>query len=252
MYVVSCLPWIIYILTMDHHFPLPMWSVCCPHGPSVLSEMGQSVIVKRDLDPGTHSWPQLASPAFRYRPTHSCAEGGGCSVHQGNQSSRRITLSCRWRSANPEGGAVWQGLSVCELGGGLVFNRYMALFCREAVSVACSPSGLSLIIVFCHLSWRNQFNSFIQFFKNLHSYMGPKICSQYWHYHIWNDTYHNRVSLFSPYRRMCFHHICPDCIYSSLSESVPRSSLPRTDGTSPVSHSFLKKKHIIKAIPRKK
>lgn len=171
MYVVSCLPWIIYILTMDHHFPLPMWSVCCPHGPSVLSEMGQSVIVKRDLDPGTHSWPQLASPAFRYRPTHSCAEGGGCSVHQGNQSSRRITLSCRWRSANPEGGAVWQGLSVCELGGGLVFNRYMALFCREAVSVACSPSGLSLIIVFCHLSWRNQFNSFIQF---------SKICIRTW------------------------------------------------------------------------
>lgn len=64
------------------------------------------------------------------------------------------------------------------------------------------------------------------------------MCSQYWHYHN-NDTYHNHVNLFNLYRRMCFHHICADYIYSSSSELAPGSSLPRTDGTSSVSHSFL-------------
>lgn len=42
---------------------------------------------------------------------------------------------------------------------------------------------------------------------------------------------------------MCFHHICPDCIYSSCSEQVPKPSLLQTDGTITLSSFFTSVPH---------
>lgn len=53
----------------------------------------------------------------------------------------------------------------------------------------------------------------------------------------------SHVSLLKLYRRMCFHHICPDCIYSSCSEQVPKPSLLQTDGTNTLSSFFTSVPH---------
>lgn len=150
-------------------------------------------------DPRTHSW---------HTCTHCAAKAGSCSVHQGTQSTRRITWSCRWRSDDPEGGVACWGLCMCVMN-----DKLKCLICAQLQFVetpsVCASSSLWAPL----FNWQNHStNSFHLKRKCTHSSRTLRV-------NIAIPISH--VSPLSDSRPMFFYHICPVCIYSSLSEPMP-------------------------------
>lgn len=106
-------------------------------------KMGQTDIVKRDRDSGTHSWPLLAAPTCRRTHTRirwnrKRLSTSGKSIIQMTSTELQMIWRCWGRSD------VFRTLCVCVLGVSQEGGLFLALFCRDVLSfIVHSPLGLS-------------------------------------------------------------------------------------------------------------
>lgn len=115
-------------------------------------------------------------------------------MHQGTQSTRRITWSYRWRSDDPEGGVACWGLCKCVMSDKLksaMSHMYTAPVCRDV----CASSSLWAPLF--NLAWQNH---------SINSFHLKRKCT--------HSSRTLRVNIAIQIRVMSLHWVTPDLRFS--------------------------------------